>query len=389
MSIMSCRFDGLLNTIEGYAKTGLQLIEYNGNKFFPAGLSDDIGTYLFVPKLVRFFNISLEQAISFFFYGMVVLSCFLGLIGFFLLSKSWLFKIFATCSLILFSCISCRGMTDVYLVQSSIVIAIIPLALYFVKKNKASFLFVIFLFLSGISAGYAHYVRSFSSVAIILFLLIVLLFLFDGSWKKRIVLISTFSLGLVVPIIHFQTVLQQRDAYFGSKNKMFESRHVFWHSLYAGFGFLQNDFSIAWDDTTIIEKIKKRAPQAVYPTRAYERATKTAFFDLVKEHPQFVLQTLFAKFGVIFYYFLLFANFGLLAAFFYRKSWILDCAFLVALSFNSIFGFIALPGRYYLLGMLSCTVLYNLVSIEHALNQGVINDFLLLLKKVSRILRKK
>ena len=43
---------------------------------------------------------------------------------------------------------------------------------------------------------------------------------------------------------------------------------------------------------------------------------------------------------------------------------------------GSLFGFLALPGRYYLLGMLAFAVLYSLVSIEYALGHSAIKDLL-------------
>ena len=367
--------------LAGYQETGIQLIGYNGTSVFPSGISDDIGMYYFIPKIVRFFGISLEQAINLFFYGMIIGALVIGLIGFFLLSKSWFFRIIATGALSLFYYSACRGMTDVYLVLASIAIGIVPLTLYFIRNNRLTVPFCVFTCLSGIGIGTAHYIRAFSSVAVFIFLALTIFLCLSVSFKKKLVLWGLLLSGTAFPFFHFNAVLEQRNKYLGQKYNNYESRHVFWHSLYAGFGFLNNDLGIAWDDSTVINTIKKNAPNVVYPTQEYESAVKTEFFKLIRHHFHFVLVTLFAKLGVIFYYLLLFANIGLVAAFFYRKSWQIELAFWSAICFNSLFGFMALPGRFYLLGMLAFALLYGLFSIEYAISHGVVQDVLRVLGK--------
>jgi len=362
--------------LAGYQETGIQLIGYDGTGLFPSGMSDDSGMYYVIPKLVRFFGISLEQAIDLFFYGMIIGALVLGLTGFFLLSKSWFFRIIATGALSLFYYSACRGITDVYLVSASIAIAIVPPALYFIRNNRLTIPFCVFTCLSGIGIGTAHYLRAFSSVAVFIFLVLAIFLCLRIAFKKKVVLCGLLLMGTALPFFHFNAVLKQRNNYLGQEYDNYASRHVFWHSLYAGFGFLNNDFGIAWNDSTVINKIKESAPDVVYPTKEYEAAVKVEFFKLIRHQFHFVLVTLFAKLGVIFYYLFLFANIGLLAAFFYRKPWKIELSFWSAICFNSLFGFMALPGRYYLLGMLAFALLYGLFSIEHAIANGVVQDVL-------------
>lgn len=376
MSIMPCRYEMLQQVLAGFQKTGVQLIGYDGHSFCPSGTSDDVGLYYFVPKLVRLFGISLDHAVNLFFYGMVAASFVLALVGFFLLSRSWIFRAIATIALTGFCYISCRSMTDVYLVQSSIALAVIPIALYFMRKNKVSIPFGVFIFLSGLCVGFAHHIRSFSSFAVFLFLVLGVVFMMRVAWERKTIFLGLFFVGLVLPFFHFSFVLAQRKDFFGSEYDGSSERHVFWHNLYAGFGFLSNDLGIYWNDKTVIDKIKEVEPEAVYPTKEYEAAVRTEVFKLIKNHFHFVLQTMFAKLGVIFYYLLMFANIGLLAAFFYRKSWVIELMFWSGIAFNSLFGFLALPGRYYLTGMLAFTVLYAMVSIEHAIRKGAVQDLM-------------
>jgi len=367
--VMPTRLLELKQAIAGYAKTGIELISFDGNNFFPTGLSDDIGLYYIIPKLVCLFDVSPELAIALFFYGIVIASCLVGSIGFLFFCKTWLARVFSVFSLTMFSYVSCRGMTDVYLVQSSVAIAIIPWTLYFLHKKKVMISSLVFLFLSGIVIGYAHYIRSFSSFAVFLFIILSSMFLVVDTLKKKLLLFCVLCFGLVVPFVHINNVIAKRKSFLGAPLDTFEQKHVFWHTVYAGFGLLQNDLGIECNDNVIIKKIEQVEPEAVYPSKLYEAAAKKEVIRLFKEQPQFVMRTLFAKLGIIFYYFLLFANIGLFAAFFVPKPLMIDLIFFISLLFSSLFGFIAIPGRYYLLGFLAFAVLYAIISVEYFLRK--------------------
>ncbi len=368
MTMMPWRYDELVATVAGYQKTGAQLVGYDGAKVFPSGISDDIGLYYFVPKFVRLFNCSLDQAINFFFYGMVIGACLIGIAGFCALTKSLVSRIFATAYLAAFSYYSCMGMTDTYLVFSSCALAVIPWILYFMKRGKADGKTMIFYGVVGVVAGYAHFIRSYSSGAVILFVLLAVFFM-PTTWWRRVLLFVALGAGIMIPLLHMNLLKQTRRQHVDVSYQQFKEEHVLWHNVYAGFGFLRNDFGIESRDELVYAHARLIDPNVVCPSAYYDTVVRGMVFDLIKKHPQFVLQTWFAKFGVILYYLLLFANIGLLLALMYRKQWQIDFMFFVALAFSSIFGFIALPGRFYLLGMLAFAVLYCIVSVDYAVKQ--------------------
>jgi len=381
INLMPCRYEGLKNVLVGYAKTGIDLVGFNGKNFFLSACSDDLGLYYFVPKFVRLFGFSLDQAIGYFFYGIIFFSFVFALVGFFLLSKSWLFRSIAAGALSFFWFIALRETTDVYLINVAIVFAVVPLAVYFFRAQKKLELFLV---LSGIAIGYAHYIRSFSSFPVFLFLVFGLLFYHSGMWKKKNILLVCLCAGVFLPVVHFRYLEQQRNNFLGAQHKQHESGHVFWHTVLAGLGFLNNDLGLKYDDKTTVEKVYENHPNAIYPTKAYEQAAKQEVFRLVRERFGFVLNTLFAKLGVVFYLLLFFANIGLIFSFFYRKPWILELMFWVGIIFASAPGFIALPGRIYLLGMCAFATVYGLVSIEYALAGGIVQDVMRFLKRKKR-----
>ncbi len=375
MNIMNCRYEWLQQTLAGYVKTGMQLIGTDGTNVFPSAyLGDDLGIYYFIPKLVWLLNISLDRAIELFFCGMVALSFLLAIIGFFLLSSSFIVRVIAALAIAKLSHLACCWSTDVYLSYYCIAFSVVPLMIYFMRKRVMTIPFGFFSFLSGIGIGYAHYIRGFSGLPVLLFVVVSSLFYFRVPWKKKFFLIFLVLLGLMIPVVHFSYLFYQRQAYFGADYVTHVDSHPFWHNIYIGLGFLNNRFGIRWNDGVAIEKMKQIEPDAVYPTQEYEKVARGEVFRLIKKHTRFVLTTIFAKIGVLLLYLLVFANIGLVAAFFYRKPWGLELSFWLALLFSSVFALLALPEPVYLFGFIAFACLYGLVSIDFAIQKGVLRD---------------
>ena len=77
--------------------------------------------------------------------------------------------------------------------------------------------------------------------------------------------------------------------------------------------------------------------------------------------------TFFAKIGILLMYLVIFANVGLVAAFFYPKPWQIECAFWGALATSSLFSILVLPTIEYSLGFIAFATLYGIVSINYYL----------------------
>lgn len=376
MSIMGCRYIDLMRTIAGYKKTGMQLVGCDGVATFPSeATGDDVGLYYFVPKLMRFFDCSLDRAISLFFNGMLLAGCFIGIIGFFLYSKSWLFRAIAASGLVLFSCYVRTMTTDNYLVPVALAMAIVPWGLYFLRRGKIDWLVVMFFCLTGIVCGYGHFIRSCSSFPMLL-LLVCVVFFIPASWWRRGVLLIVLGSSVMISFFHMHVLFEARKPYFDPSYSQIAAYHPLWHAVYAGFGFLNNDSGIKWDDDVVRAHAKSIDPQAIYPSHKYEMVVQGMVCNLFKNHKDFVIQTFAAKAGVILFWILIFANIGLVLAFLYRKPWQVELILWLALLTSSVFGFIALPGRWYpyTLGMHALAFLYCLISIEYALRQGMVTD---------------
>ncbi|MBE0447664.1 MAG: hypothetical protein IBX64_06135 [Actinobacteria bacterium] len=381
---MPIRYQMLQEALAGYEKTGVPLVAYDGKSLQPAGFGDDIGIYYVIPKIVHAFGLSIDQAITAFYIGIILVSLALGLIGSFLLFKTWSGRLVALISLFGVALYSFR-VGDVYLAFTYITIAIVPLSLYFAHSKKLSTSFVIFFLLAGIGIGIAHYVRSHTGTAVLIFMLSLVTFYLRFPWRKRLVLIISLIFGILAVMLYFNILLDQREAYLVKNQPNYKQtigKHPFWHSIYIGFGYLNNDYGLKYKDEIAIRKVRSISPSAIYFSEEYEAILKNEVINLIKGNPRFVLDTVFAKLGVIIYFLLKFANIGLLAAILYPKGWSIEVAFWNALGFNSLFGILVTPNPAYLLGFIAFATIYGIVSINHAIEHGAWRDIAAALNRI-------
>ncbi|MEW5705272.1 MAG: hypothetical protein AB1743_00445 [Actinomycetota bacterium] len=376
ITIMQCRYDMLKDAIAGYNKTGMPLVSYSKGTLGSAGFGDDVGIYYFIPKIAHTFNLSLNQSINIFFISMALISLVLGIIGSFLLFKTWWGRAIALIGMLALTLVSIR-VGDVYIASASIVLMVIPIFLYLVhsKKNLASL--AMFIFLAGTAVGVVHFIRSHAGTAVLIFILFVVMFYMGTSWKNKLTLTALLVAGVLVPSLYFNVLLDQRDAYLVEKQPGYHKvtrQHPFWHSVYIGFGFLDNPYGIKYLDAVAADKVRSISPKTPYLSREYEAILKYEVFKLIRQHRRFVITTLFAKLGVIILYVLTFANIGLLASIKYPKNFVEELAFWGAMGFSSLYGLLVIPNTCYLLGLVAFATVYGIVSINHAIEQGAWQD---------------
>jgi hypothetical protein len=115
---------------------------------------------------------------------------------------------------------------------------------------------------------------------------------------------------MVSVFIYFGHLIKERDSYYyskiGSAYKSPLNHHVFWHSVYCGFGFLNNKYGIIWQDENAMEKVASLDPNAHYGSAEYNAILKKLILNLIKIDPHFFLRTIFAKFGVCLMYLFIF-----------------------------------------------------------------------------------
>ena len=146
MSVFS-RLEALRYVIDGFAKTNVPLVLYDGNNLVPFTTLDDTGIYVLIPKLVRTLGISLSYAMPIFFYGLTLAAFTLAFIGISLLYRSFVARSFALIAFLFLFCFIMRyAIHDVYIAYSVTILSIIPLFIYGLTKKIVQFFLTVFWF---------------------------------------------------------------------------------------------------------------------------------------------------------------------------------------------------------------------------------------------------
>lgn len=367
MNLMESRTIHLAHCLEGLKKTGVPFIEYDGQQLLPAITSDDIGIYYWIPKLTLWLQCSLATATTLFFYGLIIASLVSAALSFFIIYKRWLERLLVTLYLAGATAFAFT-LTDVYIAYFAATFLVIPPALA-LRTKKDSSLQYLYYGLAGIILATLHYIRAYSGLAPLVFLLIYI----AGDKKPIIAKVFKYgclALGFIMPVLFFRTLYQHSLDY--SKNVLHihpetSINHIFWHTVYVGFGFLNfmNEDNIRYDDKCAGDKVLSLAPDLplVHDER-YEALLKNEVLHLIKHQKAFVLFTVFAKIGVLLYYLLRYANVGLLMLFLRRFIWPVDLAFAAAMTTSCIFPLIAIPLPFYTAGLSSLAILFAIWSIN-------------------------
>lgn len=374
IKLMPVRCEELIAATEGLKKTGVPLVSVQGDSLFPTvGYIDDVGLYYFVPKIAAFFGLSPALAWDLFFL-LVVIPCFaVGLWATMRLIESRPVKVvFALVALALFVVVVLAG--DVYAISPSLVVLVVPFLMEFSKSESppkpAHWIWFVLL---GAAIALAHYVRSHSATAILLFLFILLVFEKRWAQAKKLAAAGAVLIGALSVTLFFKTRLVERDAYLAKFQPNYVAPpqgHPFWPNVYIGFGFLDNDFGLRYRDEVAYKKVREFFPNATRLDEEHERVLRNEIIALCLKHPLFVVRTLAAKAGVIGFYLLLFGNIGWLCALRYGLKWQIELAFLAGMAFNALPGFLAVPNIPYLTGSFAFAAIYGALQLDNALRRG-------------------
>ena len=381
--IMPCRLQGYKATLDGYTQTDKYLISYNdtcnggSNIFTPSGIADHLGSFLYIPFLSEKLAISIDITSNFFFIGYGLICFLIAMIFFNKVEMNFKNKIYGNLTIVALFLINIF-ISDTYSFYGLTSLALIPIWYSIFINDYASKTsnIIIYSIISGIFIAFSETVRGQSGLFIIICILI--FYLFASKEKKLLKIISIFI--LIIPLIiskyFFNSIIQERNAFFDSKPKLLielQERDIavrnvrsIWHNAYFGLGFLsieKKDFPKN-NDTYSIKKAKKLNPSIISFTKEYENLLMKEYFKFIKDYPLYFIKSLFAKFGVIFMYILLFFNFGIFKLSKYKYDEKIIFFFIPGIFLNSLLGFVAEPDYSYLLGMFTFTSLTSVYLLK-------------------------
>jgi hypothetical protein len=369
---MNCRYDFLKASITGYDHSGVPLVAEITDEYLTRGYSDNVGIYYVIPWIVRTFGVSLDRAIDLFLYGVLYTGFVCAAVGLLVLFRTTTQRAIALAQLGLLFWFTIHRIVDVYVIGVSVTVALLPWALWLLRRDSRHGLTAAFCALAGVCVGASHFFRVHAATGVAVFILIYLLFDAGRSRLSRATLALALLAGVAGPVLWFGHLIHQRDAYLEASNPeaYARSKSAFgactpWQSIYIGFGYLNNQHGIRYDDYCAIERVSAEAPDAVYLASEYQNILRSEVLGLVKRDREFVVTTIAAKTGVLTAWFARFATFGLLTVWLLPISLRLNCAFLGAGLFAALPGILVMPYPHYVSGLLAVATIYGTVTLNH------------------------
>ncbi len=380
---MPCRMVNFHETVAAFKATGIVLLRLIDGVIFPLEYSygGDPEIFPIVPLLVDWFSFSLDQAVWWTYAVMTGLGIVIALTGFLRLCTDWVSRVVAVIGVIGVGAV-CYIVYDIYLV-SFFALCFVPW-LFTLLSEKKILSSALYCMLAGFVMVGVNFLRLHTATALGLMVVLTVVLHYKLS-LRTVALLFCFGLGAGVTSFGIQKGLERRNAYLdthGIKHDQADLPHTFWHNIYAGLGFITNDYGLWYGDDCSAAKVRERDSTAVFLSMEYENVLRDEIVSLCKTHPQFVLKTLFAKGGILFYYLLMFANVGLLCAWFYRKPWYLEIPYWLAIWFSALPGMVTVPVAPYLTGFFTAATFYGIHSIIWALQHGLYHKLKLLARRL-------
>jgi hypothetical protein len=361
--LMEAREIWLKYTIEGFNRSGVNLVAFDGAHFSVAGFGDDSGLYLFVPVIARWFNLQLVTAANLFLLGSVALGVSVGFVGLAKYTTTRFALAFAFWQLTWFTALLCF-FGDIYVFEGLVVIAIVPWLFYLLEEYNSLTSLAVFCVLVGPVIGTAFLIRGYAGGSVII-LSVGLIALESGATKlHRMMAILLLLLSTCTPFLIAQHFYRERDQFLRSQphSIVYGARHPFWHTVYIGMGFVPNSYVPGYQDKFAGDKAKELVPAAQYLSPEYESALRGEVFRIARASPLLMLEEITAKAGVILVLLLLAINFGIMYV--GHESRTVKLTFGAAILFESSIGLLAIPNPKYLFGLIALAALYSVRGVE-------------------------
>jgi len=369
---MTPRWLALQMSATGYQKSGIHLVGWDGSGFVPTEVNDDSGLDYFVPILSSTLHLTLAQAFDLFIAGTMTLCCAAGLVGLFLGLKSRWLKIWALVEVLSLGALW-MWVGDVYVVQSAVVLLVIPWVLFFLNREHSRW-HVLFFLAAGVALGLANFVRAQAGLPVLLFAICVVLLNGKYAAKRKVALLTALIVGTAAVVLFSRHAFTVRDAYLREQRRDYvpaSRQHPLWHTVYIGLGFISTPYVAGgYCDQVGFSEAQTISPGIRLFSPDYDHVLKSEVYNLTKAHPYVLLTNLAAKLGVLQMMALFAGNIGLLAAFLSRKLSFLDAGFFAAAACGAIPGLLAIPVPKYLEGGITVIVLYGVVRLDPSFEEN-------------------
>jgi hypothetical protein len=358
------RYQEVNEALSGWGATGVPLIGRVDGRWEPVPCGDDTGLFYLVPLLARMTDWTVNRSLDAFLLGVVIVSAITGLTGLWLATPRIEGRILAAVPMLLGAYLSYK-MGDVYVVQGSVVLMLIPWIVICLRTGVRSWHRFLIAFLSGMVLGLAQWIRTQSGSSVVVFFS-VLVFLSILPRSRKLSLLLALLAGMTVPLLYAGLVTDGRDRFLAAHQPGYQpsvNRHLIWHTAYLGLGYLTNPYVAEWRDSLAVKYVQAIDPSAIYGGKEYEAILRSRVIEIARHHPRFIVSTIAAKAGVLALILLLCINVGLPAAIFNPKPLCLEVSFWLAMAVAALPGIVAIPEPQYVLGMITLALFYWYYSV--------------------------
>jgi hypothetical protein len=366
--LMTSRYVEIVQAARGRGCTHFAAVAFNGHTYIQAGMSDDPGIAELIPTVAAWTETSLARAFDIAELSVICLGILIGYAGFWQLFPCqrvrWL-------GVAIFLCLGLvqAKVADVYVYQTSPLIAGIPWVLYFALSRRS--------FSLNLSAAMLTFCCSWCSLVrigtttICMTFLITLFICYHPSAKlfERFLIVCLAC----VPALTFEhNLIVQRNEIldrFGQTASAVDV-HPVWHSIYVGLGFVPNSEVSRFSDSVAMDKARSIDPTVVYTSSRYESILKSEVLRMAKHKPWVLVENLAVKAAIV-------AVLGLVLLFpsrrflFGKDALWLDAAFVAAIVVSSMNAVLVAPKPAYLLTFLCLTFLYSSIVLCRGLTEKV------------------
>jgi hypothetical protein len=365
IGMMGDRYHEVNEALLGWNETGVPLVgRFDGGwEAVPCG--DDTGLFYIVPLLARQIGWDADRSLDVFLPGIIVASAATGLVGLWLTAIGVWQRTLAVVPIVGGAYLAYK-IGDVYVVQGSVVLMLVPWLVYAVKTGVRDRLRFLIVALSGVVLGVAQWIRTQSGSPVLVFFVVLLCFSYLRR-STRMLLATTLFCFMSLPLLYAEFPLRQRDSFLAQHEAGYRvglNHHLFWHAAYLGLSYLTNPYVPALRDSLAVEYVEAIDPAAIYGGEEYEHLLRSRVKEIIHRDPRFVFYTVAAKCGVLASMLVLCINVGLAAARMRPKPLGTELAFWLAITFAAVPGIVAIPVPAYVLGMITLALLYWYYSLS-------------------------
>ncbi|MBK69573.1 MAG: hypothetical protein CMF54_07275 [Legionellales bacterium] len=378
LQTMPCRVKSYQASLDGFNLTDTYLIAFNdvcnggSNILTPAGYSDYVGSFLYVPFISKFFDLSIYYSTIFFFLFYGIFCILISLFGLFKFYNSKEAKIYGATVIIAVGTL-CIFISDTYSFYGLTSLALITWWSKFSIFENSNYRKYFFLFIfTGSLVAFSNTVRgnSGNDVLLSIIFLIVLDIIKNKNYNKILIIIFIF---IPILVINFQiSKLQEKSKNYLINNTDIEGKYdlnfvrAIWHNAYYSLGYLSidNEDVPVPTDVYSIKKAQEIKPDVIKYSKEYEKILRTEYFKFVTNNPIIFIKIQASKLGVIIFYIIVFLNIGIYLIFSNKFNYQTFAFFIPGILLNSLFGIASEPNYTYLLGLFAYSSLFATKLIE-------------------------